>query len=375
MKRRSNGEHSAIWNKQRDKWIAKATQGLPRPVTAQGDTRAESLANLRKRLAVKPHEVVGLPIRPTFAKWWEYASANISLDGTPEHRRNNDANIRRYCFPTLGHVKLSEMNDTHGDQLLRVLRDQGLSNSTQITGLKAARFVLNLAVRKKVIPSNPFSDVKPPKRNTKRRFLTADEVRRLQKVGRGHEYEIVPKLLLACGLRSGELCGLEWEHVHLTGAKPRIEIRQQVQNGRLIAPKYGSFRTVALPSALVEALEKQQARQDERVPTRQRKAKWDGHSFVVTTPTLAPLDQHRVREILHEIGTEAGISPHPKHGKLGAHQLRYTSGSLLLDGGANLKEVSVFLGHKDIGITSNVYLGLYDGASQRLAEIGNTFIL
>lgn len=375
MKRRNNGEHSVIWNPQRGNFVAKATQNLPRPVTASGRTRQEALANLRKRLTAKPHEVVGLPIRPTFAKWWEYAHANISLDGTPEHRRNNDANIRRYCFPTLGHLRLSEINDTHGDQLLRVLREQGLSNSTQITGLKAARFVLNLAVRKKVIPSNPFSDVKPPKRNTQRRFLTRDEVRRLQKAGREHEYEIVPKLLLACGLRSGELCGLEWEHVYLTGAKPRIEIRQQVQNGRLIPPKYGSFRTVALPSVLVEALEKHQARQDERVPIRQRDAKWDGHSFVVTTPTLAPLDQHRVREILHEIGSKAGISPHPKYGNLGAHELRYTSGSLLLDGGANLKEVSVFLGHKDIGITSNVYLGLYDGASQRLAEIGNTFIV
>jgi len=226
-----------------------------------------------------------------------------------------------------------------------------------------------------VLPSNPLSEVKLPKRNIQRRFLTRDEVRRLQKAGRGHDYEIVPKLLLACGLRSGELCGLEWEHVHLTGAKPRIEIRQQIQNGRIIPPKYDSFRSVAIPAPLVEALEKQRARQDERVPTRQRKAKWDGHSFVVTTPTLAPLDQHRVREILHEIGTEAGISPHPKHGKLGAHQLRYTSGSLLLDGGANLKQVSVFLGHEDIDTTANIYIGLHEGASQRLAEIGATFIL
>ena len=125
MKRRSNGEHSVIWNPQRGNFVARATQGLPRPVNASGRTRQEALANLRKRLTAKPHEVVGLPIRPTFAKWWEYAHANISLDGTPEHRRNNDANIRRYCFPTLGHLRLSEINDTHGDQLLRVLREQG----------------------------------------------------------------------------------------------------------------------------------------------------------------------------------------------------------------------------------------------------------
>lgn len=375
MNRRGNGEHSVIWNPQRGNYVAKATRNLPRPVTASGRTRAEALENLRKRLTAKPHEVVGLPLRPTFAKWWEYASANISLDGTERHKRNNDKNIRRYCFPTLGHVRLAEIHDTHGEELIRALRERGLSPSTQITGMKAARFVLSLAVRKKVIPSNPLSGVKLPRRNIQRRFLTRDEVRLLQKAGRGHAYEIVPKLLLACGLRSGELCGLEWEHVHLDGARPRIEIRQQVQGGQLVEPKWGSFRSIALPTHLVEALEKHQARQDERVPTRQRKEKWDGHSFVVTTPTLAPLDQHRVREILHEIGSRAGVSPHPKHGKLGAHELRYTSGSLLLAGGANLKEVSVFLGHKDIETTANVYVGLYDEASQHLAEIGNTFIL
>lgn len=374
MTRRSNGDHTVIWNPQRGNFIAKATYRLPRPITASGPSKEQALANLQQKVAAALHGADAPPTHPTFKEFWDYADGHLSLSGTERHKHHRNRDIRHYCFPTLGRLRLDEITESHGEALIKKLRDLGLSPSTQINAMKLARLVLNLAVRKKLIPSNPFAEVTLPQRDIERRFLTRDEVQRLLQAARGHPYRIVPKMLVGLGLRSGELCGLEWERVRLTGDNPRVEIRQQLQDGQLVPPKYGSVRTLALPSHLVEALQQHRALQEAYVPKRRRKARWDGHSFVVTTSTLAPLDQHRVRSILRDIGERAGISPHPRYGNLGAHQLRYTAGSLLLEGGANLKEVSVFLGHRDIETTGNIYIGLYESSSRRLAEIGDSFI-
>jgi len=372
--KRSNGEGSIFYNKTRECFVAVHRVGGER-VSATGRTQSEAWDALDKKLVVNSRAVVGLPKNPTLETWWEYARTEITLEGNERTASNRHANIVRYVLPTLGHVRLSDLHSTHGERLVREVKRKGLSPSTQRTALKLARYVVNLAVEREVLARNPFTVVRMPRVRVERRFLTHEEVRELQEASRGDVYEIVPKLLLALGLRNGELCGLEWKHVHLTGTRPSVEIRQQLQRGRLDEPKCGQFRTLRIPSNLVEALEKHRARQDEFVPTRERDSRWDGHSFVVTTPSLAPLHQKDVRDELQRLGALAGISPHREHGHLKAHELRYTSGSMMLDAGADLKEVSVFLGHSDIRTTANIYVGLYDSASERLAEYGNTFIL
>lgn len=372
--KRSNGEGTIWYSRERKRFVAVHRSGGER-VSASGRTQSEAWDALDRKLAVNSRAVVGLPKHPTFEAWWEYARNEITLRGNERTASNRHANIVRYVLPTLGHVKLTDLHSTHGERLVREVRRRGLSPSTQRTALKLARYVVKLAVDRDVLQRNPFVVVEMPRVKVERRFLTHEEVRRLQEASRGDDYEIVPKLLLALGLRNGELCGLEWKHVHLTGRRPRVEIRQQLQRGRLDDPKCGQFRTLRIPSNLVEALEKHRARQDELVTTRERSERWEGHSFVVTTPTLAPLHQKDVRDVLQRLGALAGISPHHEHGHLKAHELRYTSGSMMLDAGADLKEVSVFLGHSDIRTTANIYIGLYDSASERLAEYGNTFIL
>ncbi len=372
--KRSNGEGSSFYNTKRKRWTV-VYRANGQYVSATARTQREAWDALDKKLSVNTRDCVGLPERPTFEAWWTYARTEMTLDGNERTARNRDENISRYVLPTLGHVRLADIRPEHGDRLVREVKRKGLTPSTQRTALKLARYVLNLAVEREVLSRNPLSRVRMPRAEVKRRILNHDEVRALQEAAEGDPNEIVVKLLLALGLRSGELCGLEWKHVHLTGKRPRVEIRQQLQEGKLDTPKCGQLRTLRLGERLVEALEKHRARQAERVPTRERLSRWEGHDFVVTTPTLAPLHQHDVRDVLHRIGAKACISPHREHGLLTAHELRYTSGSMLLDAGADLKEVSVFLGHSDIRTTANIYVGLYESASDRLAELGDTFIL
>jgi integrase len=371
--KRSNGEGTIEWREERQRYVARV-RASGANVTATGRTQSEAWDALDRKLGVNLRALVGLPKQPTLESWWEYARAEITLDGNARTAANRHANILRYVLPTLGHVRLTDLKPEHGERLVREVKRRGLSPTTQRTALKLARYVLNLAVEREVLQRNPFVVVRMPRAEIERRLLTRDEARELQEAARGDVLEVVPKLLLGLGLRSGELCGLEWKHVHLDGKRPRVEIRQQLQRGFLDAPKCGQLRTLPLAPRLVEGLEKHRARQAEVVSPRTRLERWDGHSFVVTTPTGAPLHQKDVRDVLQRIGAKAGLSPHPRHGLLKAHELRYTSGSLMLDSGADLKEVSVFLGHNDIRTTANVYVGLYDAAADRLREYGDTFL-
>jgi integrase len=372
--KRLSGEGTVFWNARRKCFVAQVMLD-GRRVSATGQTKREAFDNLDRRLAVNARDIVGLPSRPTFETWWEYARTEMSLDGSERTAHDRHEILRHYVLPIIGNVRLGDIRAEHGDRIVREVARRGLSTSTQRSAIKRAKYVLNLAVKRGLLERNPLADVKPPRVRLERRFLNRDEIARLQESAKGDAYEVVPKLLLALGLRNGELCGLEWKHVHLDGKRPRVEIRQQIQDGKLDAPKCGQFRTLRLSPNLVEALEKHRARQQEIVPTRKRSERWDGHDFVVTTPSLAPLCQHDVREILQRLGADAGISPDPKHGLLKAHELRYTAGSVLLDAGADLKEISVFLGHSDIRTTANIYVGLYESSSDRLAELADTYIL
>jgi integrase len=112
-----------------------------------------------------------------------------------------------------------------------------------------------------------------------------------------------------------------------------------------------SARTVNLPKRAVAALRRQAVRQKEE----QLRAgpDWAGNTdnLVFTSLRGTPLEPRNASaRHFKKMLTKAGIAPHR------FNDARHTAATLLLDDGANIKQVQALLGHSRISTTLDVYV-------------------
>ena len=78
--------------------------------------------------------------------------------------------------------------------------------------------------------------------------------------------------------------------------------------------------------------------------------------LIWTTQFGEKLDAHNLRhKVLKPAARKAGIPAIAERGR-GFHVLRHTAGSMLLENGWTIAQVSAFLGHADVAITASIYL-------------------
>jgi len=124
-----------------------------------------------------------------------------------------------------------------------------------------ASSIFNMAIREGVAQSNPCRSIpiaikkKLPARNKRDRFLTDDEETRLfaQFAGRRCHLFLIVRFVLETGLRKGEFCRLEVEHVNLSNESRFFTVngkRIELKPDELIVKKgkNGKPRTIPLTS-------------------------------------------------------------------------------------------------------------------------------
>ena len=177
--------------------------------------------------------------------------------------------VTNHIKPSLGHLKLKNLNALHLQGLYRERQDSGLSPSTVQKIHHIMHKALGQAVRWDLIPRNPAHSVKAPTPTPKEmRPLSADEARRLLEAAGGDRLEALYVSAIHTGMRRGELLGLKWADVDLDNCTVRVRhTLTRVDNGRRLAlgePKTKkSRRTVELTQKAVEALRSHSVRQAE----------------------------------------------------------------------------------------------------------------
>lgn len=176
-------------------------------------------------------------------------------------------------------------------------------------------------------------------------FFTYDEYKKFI----SEETELVFKcafdLLYYCGLRRGELLGLNWVNVDLDKCEIKIRnnaVRDYENGGYLITtPKTKkSIRTVPLTKRLVEELKQLK---DESKQVYGFKENW----FVLGYEDIMPFT--RLRDRKNKICELAGVK------QIRLHDFRHSCASLLISKGANVTLVAKYLGHSKIDETLNTY--------------------
>ncbi|ASY32393.1 site-specific integrase [Streptomyces sp. CLI2509] len=211
---------------------------------------------------------------------------------------------------------------------------------------------LEHAVREEEIPRNVARNVRtgtPPPR----RFepLTAAEAGEFLAAASGHRLQPLFELALHTGLRKGELLGLHWEDLDLTGGTASIRrTLQRANSGGLTAlptKTQGSERRIALPTPCLCSLEQHRRRQHQ-----EREAageSWQDSGYVFARPNGAPIEGATLTRHFTALLHRARLR------RIRFHDLRHSAATLLLEQGVELVVIKELLGHAHIGVTATVY--------------------
>ncbi|MGG5314655.1 tyrosine-type recombinase/integrase [Enterococcus sp. AZ072] len=262
---------------------------------------------------------------------------------------NYEHKLIHYVLSAIGDYSLNELDESVGEELLAVLQQRKLKPSTIQVIFRITNQCLTIAMRKKRIKVNPFTQVKLPKvEKTKNQAITRQEQKKLEtlalseKNGRG-----LPALLaLHAGLRIGETAALAWQDIDFENNL--IHVRSTFQriiglySGKKTALIYTISKTASsLRSIPMSALLK-------RVLLKQKK---QATGKFVLTNNSEPLEPRLLTYHFHKLRLKAGLET--TH----FHQLRHTFATRCLESKGDIMSVSALMGHSSTQMTLDTYAG------------------
>jgi integrase len=167
--------------------------------------------------------------------------------------------------------------------------------------------------------------------------LLEEAKRQAPKGAAAHSLFIGVSLALRLGLRRGEVFGLRWEDVDLKGK--RLTVARSFDS----LPKNGKARTLPIPSALEEDLQRWRA-------------------LCPKSPKVVPIGTHS-RQGLAALLKAAQCKPLAR----GWHGLRHTFASIFIEQGGSILALKEMLGHSSLAM-SLVYSHLAPSALARDIE-------
>ena len=286
--------------------------------------------------------------------------------------------VRWYIQPRVGAVRLVDLNAFHLRALYAELLESGAVRSAgglspgTVGGVhRVFRKACNDALAAGMLVKNPMIGVRPPRSEPpEMRTWSAADVHRFLDATRSDRLFALWVLVLATGMRRGELAGLRWADVDLDAGRlavrrSRVSVGYQVHEGE---PKTrASRRSISLDARVLTVLGAHRRRQlEDRLAWGPA---WDNTGYVFTAEDGRPLHPERIKVIFGQHVETAGLA------KIRFHDLRHTSATLALAAGIHPKVVSERLGHTNIAITLDLYSHVTPSLQAEAADILGAVIL
>lgn len=242
--------------------------------------------------------------------------------------------------------------------------------------MQFASSVLNFAVAKGYLGSNPIKLVKmPPRDEFEPRYLAQEEFELMLEFAPDAEIRLMMEVAWETGMRVGEICALKRDDVTVLNGKAYITVSKTVivdkqQRLTTAPPKSGKNRTIVISVDLAERLLAPGRHPVQIFPARRN-----------PRMLLRPECVHP-RFAKARAGAQAGKTVTTPEGKIKVirltgksprfHDLRHSHASNLLGAGVDMYVVSKRLGHSSITITVDIYGHLGKAADDSvLAAIGH----
>ncbi len=362
-----------------------------------GNTKKEAEAALRK--ALQEYENAGLFFEPSeisvadYMDYWlkHYVKMNCKYNTIDGYTRIVDNHIK----PAIGSYKLKSITPAVLQQLVNEKVMQGFSKNYLVNIMSVLSGSFKAAVYPyKFIKENPMLYVKLPKNEnikeeTNRKVINQDEFKQIiERFPQGNTFFIPLQIAYHTGTRVGECCALTWDDVDLDKKVikiNRILIKKEKKQWYFGTTKTkSSVRTIPIGETLTDILRKHKKWQMEnrlkfgkfynhyyvdknnRIysvdGTKPYKTTDDPIQFVCTKESGELVTTETIRYCSRVINYELMI-------QFNFHALRHTHATLLIENGANMKDVQERLGHSRLATTMDTYTHATDTMSKNTVDI------
>lgn len=359
-------------------------------------TKKEAEQALRK--AIQEYEQGGQVFKVSditvsdYMDYWvkEYVELNCKYNTI----RNYKSISKNHIKAKLGNYKLKSLTPAVLQQFVNDIFKDGYSKKT----LNLICVVLSEALKTAVNPykyiiDNPMSYVKKPKydiskENTAAKTITVDEFNKIIELyPQGTKYYIPLIIGYYTGLRIGEVLALTWNNIDFNTNTIKVKnnlIKQTQGIHTLGTPKTAtSERTVVVSNTLIKILRRHKIYQtenklryginyinyyiDDTKTIHTSDVNYTPINFVCTCENGNLVKSDSITYCVKCINKKLDIT-------FTFHVLRHTHATLLIENGADVKEVQKRLGHSSYGTTMDTYVHVNDEMQKRTVDIFDNVI-
>lgn len=333
-----------------------------------GRTKKEALDSLRK--ALNEYEQCGSVIDENnmsvsdYLDYWykEFVLINCKYNTQTGYK----SIIENHIKPELGIYQLKSLSPAVLQEFINKKYRNGFTKNT----LAGFYGVLSGSIKMAVYPyqfikSNPMQYVSMPKYDEKKKdkedykIIKLDEFKRItERFPEKSSFYIPLQIAFHTGMRAAEVCGLTWDCVDLENKKIKIEkiIIYKDKEWVFGTPKTeSSQREILIGKTLHDILKKHKKNQLEN------KLKYSRHynesDFVCTKENGELVTTDSLKYLSRVVNYELGIN-------FNFHSLRHTHATMMLEAGANMKDIQKRLGHSKLATTADTYSHITDKIQQ-----------
>lgn len=321
------------------------------------------------------------PTSTTFLDWlrlWlETYMKNTLKQSTYVSYRGYIENHIAPAFPTL---KLKDLTTKLLQDFYNYKQStEGLSPKTISNLHRCLHKAMKQAVLEHYIDYNPCDAVNLP-RNEKPQIeiFTREQQQLLTYTSYQFRYGIFIRLVLATGIRMGELLGLRWEDIDFN--KRMLSIRRTLNrlpkvdydgigNSTEIViqePKTkNSIRSIPLISNIANEL--QQWKTVQKTDAMTAGDAYQDSGFLVTNPFGGYVEPRTFKDFYDEILNASGLGHHT------FHALRHTFATRAMEQGMDAKTLSILLGHYSVAFTLDTYTHVLDSQKHEEMKVMEEF--
>jgi integrase len=276
-------------------------------------------------------------------------------DKVRETTMYNYGNKKNYIKP-LYNIKLKEFNIIQFERWKDYINSTHLSTKYKNDIYKFLKSILNYATKwyefnfAKVYPKmTNFNN--PNEIKKEMLFYTYEEFQQFISAEDNIKWKTIFQILYYCGLRRGELLGLQWKDINFT--RNTMSISKQItarsgtiKNFHFCVPKTkSSIRTIPFGKVLRKSLE--------MCKIEASKVNGFTDEYFVCGDAF-PLSPNALSDHKKALAEKAGVKV------IRTHDFRHSCASLLIDRGSNVTLVAKYLGHTKIEETLNTYSHMYN---------------